>query len=103
MFLWGALDRLRSLAPAFDDPRVAPLMRDIQAGISAHGVVADGGGATTIYAYEVDGLGGTLARFDDANLPSLLAAPLFYRPLDRAVYATTRAYLLSPANSHFFR
>ena len=44
------------------------------AGIKAHGTVqAPGGsGGGPVYAYEVDGAGGALADFDDANLPSLV-------------------------------
>ena len=54
-----------------------------------------------IYAYEIDGLGH--AKFmDDANTPSLLAAPLFGYPLDPAVYANTRRFILNPANPYYY-
>ena len=54
-----------------------------------------------IYAYEIDGLGH--AKFmDDANTPSLLSAPLFAYSLDPAVYASTRRFILSPANPYYY-
>lgn len=55
-----------------------------------------------IYAYEIDGLGH--AKFmDDANVPSLLAMPLLDFPYDRAAYANTRKFVLSPSNPYYFR
>ena len=55
-----------------------------------------------IYAYEVDGFGSTLLM-DDANVPSLLAAPFFgYSPSD-PTYQATRQYILSKQNSYFMR
>jgi meiotically up-regulated gene 157 (Mug157) protein len=54
-----------------------------------------------MYAYEIDGLGH--AKFmDDANVPSLLSMPLLGFPYDKAVYANTRKYILSPANPFYF-
>jgi meiotically up-regulated gene 157 (Mug157) protein len=54
-----------------------------------------------IYAYEIDGLGH--AKFmDDANMPSLLSMPLTAYPYDRAVYASTRRFVLSSANPYYF-
>jgi uncharacterized protein len=55
----------------------------------------------TIYAYEIDGLGH--AKFmDDANMPSLLSMPLLDYPYNRATYANTRKFILSPANPFYF-
>ena len=57
----------------------------------------------TRYAYEVDGRGGQLTGFDDANMPSLLGLPLLgYRHYNRKVYANTRAFILSEKNQYFF-
>ena len=56
----------------------------------------------TVYAYEVDGLGGQ-RLMDDANIPSLLSAPyLGYCPVDEATYQNTRALVLSAENPYFF-
>ena len=57
----------------------------------------------TRYAYEVDGRGGQLTGFDDANMPSLLGIPLLgYQHYNREVYANTRAFILSDRNPYFF-
>ncbi|WP_308113621.1 glycoside hydrolase family 125 protein [Kineosporia corallincola] len=55
-----------------------------------------------IYAYEVDGLGGTLLM-DDANMPSLLSLP-FLSPglVDPEIYARTRSFALGPGNPWWF-
>ena len=51
------------------------LMSNEHRGIKQHGIVEVEPGVG-VYAYEVDGLGGMLADFDDPNRPSLLAVPL---------------------------
>ncbi|WP_420843759.1 glycoside hydrolase family 125 protein [Listeria costaricensis] len=54
-----------------------------------------------IYAYEADGTGRQLFM-DDANVPSLLAAPyLGFCPPDDATYLATREFLLSRYNPYF--
>lgn len=56
----------------------------------------------TVYAYEIDGLGGKLLM-DDANIPSLLAAPyLGFCSAADAIYQNTRAFVLSAENPYFF-
>jgi meiotically up-regulated gene 157 (Mug157) protein len=95
MFIHSALHKL---ATHMADERIRPLMRDIAAGIEAHGVV-DGA-----YVYETDGLGHALSTYDDANWPSLLSTPWSgYSRLDKEVYAETRRRLLSPANTYFYK
>ena len=70
--------------------------RDPRAGSSEHGIVEVEAGR--IYAYEVDGLGGTLL-LDDANVPSLLSLPYlgFCEP-DDPLYRSTRDWVLGPRN-----
>ncbi len=54
-----------------------------------------------IYAYEADGTGRQLFM-DDANVPSLLAAPyLGFCSADDATYLATREFLLSRYNPYF--
>lgn len=74
--------------------------QDLRAAIQQHGLVPDTNG-TTVYAYEVDGFGGAIAM-DDANVPSLLAMPVFGF-LDRTdqVYQATRAKVLSRDNPYY--
>jgi len=55
-----------------------------------------------MYAYEVDGRGATLAM-DDANLPSLLGAPLYgFIRSDDPRYLATRSFILSNDNPYYF-
>ncbi|KAL2149047.1 hypothetical protein VTH82DRAFT_1733 [Thermothelomyces myriococcoides] len=62
----------------------------------------EGDQVETVYAYEVDGYG-SAALMDDANLPSLLGAPVYdYLSRDDAVYRRTRARLLSPEGNPYF-
>ena len=76
--------------------KVVKLLGEIEEGIEKHGIVEVEPGVR-VYAYEVDGLGGVLADFDDANLPSLLSLPLLGWPkLDMELYQTTRRRLLDP-------
>lgn len=56
----------------------------------------------TIWAYEVDGLGGKLLM-DDANVPSLLGLPYLASSPDKALYARTRGFVWSEQNSWFFK
>ena len=107
MYLWGALKRLLVLneavwQDAFIRDTSIRLMNDVHRGIERYGIVEVEPGMR-VYAYEVDGLGGTLVDFDDPNLPSLLATPLLgYDLYDKEVYATTRARILSPKNPYFY-
>ncbi|KAK3317014.1 hypothetical protein B0H66DRAFT_520208 [Apodospora peruviana] len=80
--------------------------------ITTHGIVSvpsakDGNETETIYAYEVDGFGSSLIM-DDANVPSLLSAPLlgYTNPSD-PVYLRTRNRILDSdsgnGNPYFMR
>lgn len=70
-------------------------------GIERHGTV-DHPQHGRLYCYETDGLGHQLLM-DDANMPSLLSAPLSgYRPADDPAYLATRALILSPDNPYYY-
>ena len=92
-----SLDRLAALLG--NEPLAAEargLAAAIRGGISEYGIVDVEAGR--IYAYEVDGLGGTLL-LDDANVPSLLSLPYlgFCEP-DDPLYRSTRDWVLGPRN-----
>ena len=99
-------------APAGLAGEMAKLATDLRVAIERQGIVyvsTDNGadGAELIYAYEIDGYG-SVAVMDDANIPSLLSAPL-YGYLDKAdpIYQRTRARILSQneknGNPYFMR
>ena len=81
--------------------KVGNLRREIQAGIEAHAKTVNGAG-NPIYAYETDGLG-SYNIMDDANVPSLLAAPyLGYCQETDPLYLETRKTILSPENPFYY-
>ncbi|MGX7262925.1 glycoside hydrolase family 125 protein [Enterococcus crotali] len=76
------------------------LKNTIDEGIAEWGIVEHLG--KKVYAYEVDGLGNYLLM-DDANVPSLLAAPyLGYCSMEDTVYQNTRALILSDDNPYYY-
>lgn len=77
------------------------LRREVLAGIEKYGTV-DTEKYGKIYAYETDGLG-HYVMMDDANSPSLLAAPyLGFCGKTDPVYLNTRKYILSEDNPWYF-
>ena len=81
--------------------RAARLAGEIREGIETHARVTNAAGER-IYAYEVDGLDHALVM-DDANVPSLLAAPyLGYCSADDPTYQATRRTLLSAENPFYY-
>jgi meiotically up-regulated gene 157 (Mug157) protein len=76
------------------------LADEVEAALRQHAAAATPEG--TIWAYEVDGFGGTVLM-DDANVPSLLALPYLKSSPDAALYARTRAFVWSECNPWFFR
>ena len=81
--------------------RAEKLASEIDAGIKKYGVI-ETEEFGKIYAYEVDGLG-NYVLMDDANSPSLLAAPyLGYCEKDDPLYLNTRRFILSKANPWYF-
>ena len=83
--------------------REAKALRDeVQRGIQTYGLVLVPKYGY-IYAYEVDGLGHAILT-DDANIPSLLAAPYFgYTAANDRYYQNTRRFLLSQDNPSFYQ
>ncbi|WP_330291416.1 glycoside hydrolase family 125 protein [Streptomyces sp. NBC_00576] len=99
-----ALAGLAELATALQAPDLAAdataLSAEIATGVRTHGVTA--GADPTVYAYEVDGLGGQLLM-DDANIPSLLSLPYlgWCDPGDQ-LYLRTREFVLSEGNPYYY-
>ncbi|KAF2094100.1 hypothetical protein NA57DRAFT_46897 [Rhizodiscina lignyota] len=81
--------------------RMTILAASIKAAIDTHGIVDSAHGP--VYAYEIDGYGST-NMMDDANIPSLLAAPVYgYLDANDQVYQNTRKMLLSTSNPYYMR
>jgi meiotically up-regulated gene 157 (Mug157) protein len=82
--------------------KASKLLYEIEMGIKKYGIVTNEDGKR-IYAYEVDGLGGILTGFDDANIPSLLSIPLLgWSGYDHEIFVATRQQLLSNNNLYYF-
>jgi uncharacterized protein len=81
---------------------ISILSQQIRTAIDSHGIV-NHPKYGKIYAYEVDGFG-SANLMDDANIPSLLSAPLsgFLSSSD-PIYKATRAFVLSASNPYFER
>lgn len=75
--------------------------KNITAAIWEHGVVRHKKFGD-VFAYEVDGFGGTL-MMDDANYPSLLAMPLMgFVKNDDEIYVNTRRMILSKEGNPYY-
>ena len=107
LFAVQSLHSLAELANAVHDATLAneaaALAREVSAALAQYGQI-DAPDYGRIWAYEVDGYGNT-HRMDDANAPGLLSLEYLgcVAPADRALYARTRAFALSPANPYFFK
>ena len=78
------------------------LAEEVDEAIRRHAIV-DHPVCGRIYAFEVDGFGNALCM-DDANVPSLLAAPyLGYCSAKDVIYRNTRKLIWSGNNPYFFR
>lgn len=81
--------------------RAKRLQADIQRGIERYAMV-EHPEFGTVFAYEVDGLGG-VHYMDDANVPSLLSLPyLGYCRAEDPVYQNTRRLILSKTNPYYY-
>jgi meiotically up-regulated gene 157 (Mug157) protein len=103
-----ALEGLADLAahgvvPPHLGTRAERLATEIARGIVGHGILIGVDGAEgSVYAYEVDGLGGAVVM-DDANVPSLLSLPyLGWTTRDDPLYLRTRSLLLSSRNPFWY-
>lgn len=78
------------------------MRRQVNAGIQSYGIVRTRRYGA-VYAYEVDGLGHH-TLMDDANVPSLLAAPyLGYGSVGNRIYEHTRRLILSRFDPYYYR
>jgi meiotically up-regulated gene 157 (Mug157) protein len=94
------MSQLNTASSAALATRMVRLSESLRDAVETHGVI-EHPTAGRIYAYEIDGYGGQTVM-DDGNIPSLLSAPfLGYTTTDSAVYANTRALLLSQQNPYF--
>lgn len=97
------LDKCAAIAES-SDSQLAGEMREmaagVRAGIEKHAKVShDEFGQ--IYAFEVDGYG-SRNMMDDANVPSLLSAPLLgYVDVNDETYQATRKFVLSKTNPYY--
>jgi meiotically up-regulated gene 157 (Mug157) protein len=102
-----ALQELADLAEAGygDRPlalRAIGIEDSVRRGVARYGTTYDFRKHGWLYAYEVDGRG-NVTLMDDANLPSLLSAPLTgYLATTNPLYRATRAFVLSRDNPFFF-
>ncbi|KAF2860484.1 glycoside hydrolase family 125 protein [Piedraia hortae CBS 480.64] len=100
------LESCADLAAAIDEPSLAAHMSDLasrlRTAVTKHGIVRTESNKT-VYAYEVDGYSSENIM-DDANIPSLLAAPFFgYLKAEDPIYHATRKLALSDENPYFMR
>jgi meiotically up-regulated gene 157 (Mug157) protein len=106
MFASVVLGYLQEIATEVlhDEPlaaRAKELKADIDDGIAQYGIVEHPEHGR-VYAYEVDGFGGSLLM-DDANMPSLLSIPMTgYAAADDPTYVATRGLLLSSTNPYYY-
>jgi uncharacterized protein len=83
--------------------RAEQIASGLDTAIARYGIVHDFRCGGAVYAYELDGRGHH-SFLDDANVPSLLAAPLVgYVSFEDPVYRRTRACVLSSRNPYYFR
>ena len=100
--LQGASEIMAQIGNADLASKMQNMASTIQCAIESHGVYQDPIYGN-IYAFEVDGYG-SINSMDDANIPSLLAAPVYgYTNASSALYQATRAKILSSDNPYFMR
>jgi uncharacterized protein len=103
MLAVSALNKLAALPISNSELKrdASHLAQSIRTGIETHARVQHPLHGE-VYAYEVDGLGHHNIM-DDANVPSLLAAPYMgYCRADDPIYQSTRALILSRTNPFYY-
>jgi meiotically up-regulated gene 157 (Mug157) protein len=102
-YLSEAADIMKNIPGQSDlAARMKSFSKNVTQGIMDHGTVIHPKYGK-IFAYEVDGFG-SANMMDDANIPSLLAAPhLGFLPASDPVYQATRKFILSDSNPYFMR
>lgn len=81
---------------------MSSLASSLRDAITAYGIV-NSRTSGQVYAYEIDGYN-SQNLMDDANIPSLLAAPFFgYLDANDTIYQNTRTLILSSNNPYFMR
>lgn len=102
MLAASALDKIKTFpVPEMIKEKAAGLAEEIKTGIEAYGVY-EHPVCGKIYAYETDGMG-HYNLMDDANIPSLLAAPWYgYCSEDDEIYRNTRRFILSKENPYYY-
>lgn len=111
MMFSAYLNSTTAIMSQLSDPRAADLasqMSDLSSSlreaITSVGTTTLRGDGSTVFAYEIDGFG-NYHLMDDANIPSLLSAPLSgFLTTSDPLYQATRSYVLSgTANPYFMR
>ena len=96
---------MRALSQIALADQISTFASQLRSAIETYGIVSNPAffhNNTPIYAYEIDGYG-SRNIMDDANIPSLLAAPFFgYLDANDTVYQATRRVLLSGEGNPYF-
>ncbi len=103
MLAVSALRRLCKLSVGKETAcRAEKLAEEIAEGIYRYGIVRHPAYGE-IFAYETDGMG-HYNLMDDANVPSLLAAPWFgFCEKEDGIYRNTRRFVLSESNPYYYK
>lgn len=106
MLVAAALEDIADIAgQGFGDPHMrrsaSELATQVRAGIERYGKVYDFRFGW-IYAYEVDGRG-NFELMDDANIPNIVSAALYYVSPQDPIYKASRRFSLSSYDPYFYR
>ena len=83
--------------------KMSSLSTSLRSAIESVGTFTSRSAGSKTYAYEIDGFE-AINFMDDANIPSLLSAPLYgYLDASDPIYQATRKLVLSETNPYFMR